>query len=94
MEKLAKFFPFAFKGNDNQKNFVWGIVIHAVVMLFAPMVATAVAGIIGFVLGLTIILAPLAIVIAGLLGFCGSLVSLYALVSLIIKIVTYVQEKK
>ncbi len=88
MDFLKKFFPLSFK-LANKDGFVKGIVIYALLWLLAPAVVGIVSIVVGFILGLTIILAPVGIVLGFVLGIAGFLASLYGLAGLVILILVY-----
>lgn len=75
MDVLKKLFPYAWsKGNGDSNAFVVGIIIHVLVLIFG-----------GLVVGLPAALVPIGIV-KWLCGVAGTLLDLYALVSLILLI--------
>ena len=74
MKTLLKFFPFMPAPKETGK-LIWALVFYLIV-------PTLVSAVLGFVLGLTIILAPLAVIIGFVLG-------LYGLAGLIFAIMSY-----
>ena len=72
MEKLLKFFPLMPAAKDTAK-LVWAIVFYALV----PPIA---CGIVGFILGVTVILAPLAFVV----GIAGTAYTAFGIVCAIL----------
>lgn len=73
MDKLIKFFPFMPAEKEVGK--------FILALAFYLLVPTPVAGIIGFVLGLTIILAPVGIIVGFVLGIYGLMGAVLALLS-------------
>ena len=63
---LKKFFPSAFKFSEDIGLLIVGLIIH---LIGLPVLATFIGTVIGFVFGITIILAPIGILIAGVIGF-------------------------
>lgn len=82
MDFLKKFWPMAFKKNDSVGNLVIGIIIYVVVAILAGVVI-ALAGlltgwipVVGFVLGI-------------LLRAIGTLVEVYTIAGIVLKILAY-----
>ena len=78
MDKLIKFFPFMPEGKDTTK-----LILAILFYIFVPPIPCA---IIGFILGLTIILSPLAILV-GLVG------SAYTIMGVVFAIMSYTGNK-
>ena len=81
MDTLKKIFPFAWKWGKDE--FVKGVVLHALVILFGGVVFNIVAAIVSFI--------P---VLPWLVSVVGFVVGLYALVSLILQILIKVDVIK
>jgi hypothetical protein len=79
MNFLKKFFFLAFKFTGETKNFVWGIVIHALIWLVAPWVVGTAVGVLALIPIIGLIFVPVG-------GLLGSLVGLYGLAGLVINI--------
>ena len=99
---LKKIFPFAFKFSSSVGQLILGLVLH---LIGAPVVGGVVvlasiilSGIIGFILGITIILAPLSVVVGLVLGALGGFVSFllstYGLVAAIMEILVFTKVIK
>ena len=78
MNKLLKFFPLMPAKGDTAK-LVWAIIFY----VFVPPIASFVAG---FILGLTVILAPLAVIV-------GAASSVYTVLGIVFAILNYVGQK-
>ena len=81
MEKLMKFFPLLPEEKDTTK-LIWAIVFY--VLVPSP-VAVIIATILGMILGITMILLPLAPVVGGALGLAGTVYSVMGIVFAIMK---------
>lgn len=67
---LKKIFPLAFKFSKSVTDLIIGLLIH---FIGAPIVG----GVVGFVMGITIILLPLAPVVGGLIGLYGTVAAIF-----------------
>lgn len=103
MKTLKKIFPIAFAFSGSGVKLALGIIIHIAAMLACPVLCLlsialvlVTVGVLGFLFGFTMILAPLSVVI-GIIGgavnvcivACAGIVVTYLLVSLIMNILAY-----
>ena len=86
METLKKFFPLSFKRTDTAGNLIVGILLYLVVGI----VASVVIGVAGFLTGIPVVGALLAIV----LRVVGALVDLYVLAGIVIQILVFAKVIK
>lgn len=87
MELLKKIFPFSFKKSDDVASLVLSILLHIVVAILAG----AVIGLANLIVGWI----PVAGAIIGwALGVVGSLVELYVIAGIVIKILVYAKVIK
>ncbi len=103
MKVLKKIFPVAFAFTGSGGKLALGIIIHIAAMLACPvacllliLLVLATVGALGFLCGLTIILAPLSVIVGIAGGFvniciiaCGGIAATYLLVSLVMNILAY-----
>ena len=82
MELLKKIFPFSFKKSDDVANLVISIILH----LVAAILAGAVIGLATLIVGWIPIVGA---IIGWALGVIGSLIELYVIAGIVIKILVY-----
>jgi hypothetical protein len=82
MELLKKIFPFSFKKSDDVANLVISIILHIVVAILAG----AVIGLANLIVGWIPVVGA---IIGWALGVIGSLIELYVIAGIVIKILVY-----
>ena len=87
MELLKKIFPFSFKKSDDVANLVISIILH----LVAAILAGAVIGLATLIVGWIPIVGA---IIGWALGVIGSLIELYVIAGIVIKILVYAKVIK
>ena len=87
MELLKKIFPFSFKKSDDVANLVISILLH----LVAAILAGAVIGLATLIVGW---LPVVGAIIGWALGGIGSLIELYVIAGIVIKILVYAKVIK
>ena len=99
---LKKIFPFAFKLSSSVGQLILGLILHLfgspIVGGVVALLMVALSGILGFILGITIILAPLAVVVGLVLGAIGGIAAFvlnaYGLAAAIIEILVFAKVIK
>lgn len=87
MELLKQFFPFSFKKSEDVANLVISILLH----LVAAILAGAVIGLATLIVGWIPIVGA---IIGWALGVIGSLIELYVIAGIVIKILVYAKVIK